>query len=192
MFEMIDGDGNSHAMGSKVSASGAPHFRVRGMGSVKQQPGCPDYAEQALGPERIASLCRNECFNPADEAHNIERIEVIRVLPRLSTNEQTADLIQDPWRVFECPRGQNDCAAEFTDESFIAGGREAAYYARVIQEATPTIQGNPLACVYDEAGVCIETNLCMGGGIEEDCLSPAEHRAWSSPIYVTHTRSGTQ
>ncbi len=186
LFEMIDSDGNSHAMGSEVSTSAAPRFRVRGMGSVKQQPGCPDYAEQALGADRIESLCRNECYNPADEAHNIERIEVVRVLPRRSTEEKTADLIQDPWRVFNCEPGQKDCEAEFTDESFVAGGREAAYYARVIQEATPTIQGDPLGCEYNEAGVCVKTNICMGGGVEEDCLSPAEHRAWSSPIYVIH------
>jgi len=185
-FEMIDGDGNSHAMGSEVSTSAAPRFRVQGMGSIKQQPGCPDYAERALGAERVASLCRNECYNPSSEAHNIERIELVRVLPRRSVDEKTTDLIQDPWRVFDCEPEQNTCEADFTDESFVTGGREAVYYARVIQEATPTIQGDPLGCEYNEAGVCVKTNICMGGGVEEDCLSPAEHRAWSSPIYVTY------
>lgn len=185
-FEMIDGKGNSYAMGSEVTTDQAPRFRVRGTGSIKQQPGCPDYARQALGEERIASLCRGECFNPSSEAHNLGRLEIIRVLPRLSVDEKTSDLIQDPWRVFQCERGSKTCEADFTDESFVANGREAVYYARVIQEATPTIQGDPLACEYDEAGVCIKTNICMGGGAEEDCLSPAEQRAWSSPIYVMH------
>jgi hypothetical protein len=182
---MIDGDGNSHSMGSEVSTNSAPHFRVQAMGSIKQQPGCPDYAQRALGAERIASLCRNECYNPSGEAHNIKRIELVRVLPRRSIDEKAAALIQDPWQVLDCEPGQNICNADFTDESFVAGGREAVYYARVIQEATPTIQGDPLGCEYNEAGVCVKTNLCMGGGVEEDCLSPAEHRAWSSPIYVT-------
>ena len=187
-FEMVGGDGKNHPMGSQVSTHTAPHFRVRGIGSIKQQPGCPDYARRALGAERIASLCRNECYNPSGEAHNIERIELVRVLPRRSVDENTAELIQDPWRVFHCKPGQNTCEADFTDESFIADGREAVYYARVIQEATPTIQGDPLGCEFNEVGVCVKTNICMGGGVEEDCLSPAEHRAWSSPIYVTYDK----
>ena len=185
-FEMIDSDGNSHTMGSEVSTDQTPRFRVRGAGSIKQQPGCPDYAHQALGEERIASLCRGECFNPSSEAYDLERIEVIRVLPRQSADEKTTDLIQDPWRVFQCEPGSKTCEAEFSDEDFVAEGREAVYYARVIQEATPTVQGDPLGCEYNEAGVCVKTNICMGGGVEEDCLSPAEQRAWSSPIYVVY------
>jgi len=184
-FEMIDGEGKKHRMGSEVTSDRAPRFRVAGTGSMKQRPGCPDYAQQTLGEARIASLCRGECFNPSSEAHNLERIEIVRVLPRLSHDEETADLIQDPWQVFQCEPGSKSCEAEFVDESFVAGGREAVYYARVIQEATPTVQGDPLRCEYNEAGLCIKTNICMGDGVEEDCLSPAEQRAWSSPIYVT-------
>ena len=111
---------------------------------------------------------------------------MIRVLPRQSADEKAFDLIQDPWRVFQCEPGSKACEAEFSDDDFVADGREAVYYARVIQEATPTVQGDPLACEYNDAGMCVKTNICMGGGVEDDCLSPAEQRAWSSPIYVTH------
>lgn len=187
-FEMFDDNGDSHSMGREVSTSAAPRFVVRGTGSIKQKSGCPAYAENALGAERVAELCRSECFNPSDEAHYIDRIELIRVLPRSSAEEKTADLIQDPWRVFNCGPQQTTCAAEFTDEDFLSGGREAVYYARVIQEATPTIQGDALGCEFDAAGVCVKTNYCMGDGLEEDCLAPAEHRAWSSPIYVMQDR----
>jgi hypothetical protein len=185
-FELIDRNSESHPMGSEVSSNTAPQFLVRAMGSIKQNPGCPDYAVQALGADRISSLCRNECYNPSGEAHSIERIELVRVLPRLSRGEKPAELIQDPWRVFNCEAGSTTCEASFTDESFVEAGREAVYYARVIQEATPTIQGDPLACEYNEVGVCVKTNYCMGDGAEEDCLSPAEHRAWSSPIFVNY------
>ena len=67
------------------------------------------------------------------------------------------------------------------------GGREAAYYVRAIQETTEVIHGDPFRCEYDAAGMCVKTSYCVGIDKEDDCLSPAQHRAWSSPIYV---RSG--
>ncbi len=37
----------------------------------------------------------------------------------------------------------------------------------------------------DDQGRCIEVNACPGpDGKEDDCLAPAEPRAWSSPIFV--------
>lgn len=185
-FDMIEGQ-KIHPMGSEVRSAETPVFRIKAMGSIKQNPGCPDFATQALGSERIESLCRNECFNPSNESHNIVRIEVIKVLPRMSADELTTDLIKDPWRVLHCKSEQSSCEAEFSDNSFVQDGREAAYYARAIQEATPTIQGDSLACEYNEAGVCVKANLCLGDGPANDCLSLAEHRAWSSPIYVMPT-----
>ncbi|MGF1756410.1 DUF3604 domain-containing protein [Photobacterium sagamiensis] len=183
-FDMIDGEGNKHAMGSEVSTDIAPRFSIKGVGSIKQKPGCPDYATEALGADRVDSLCRGECYNPSNESYDIERIEVVRILPRQPGDGSTEDLIQDPWRTFECEPGKGSCEVEFTDEEFVSGSREIVYYARVIQEATDTIQGDPLGCEYDENGQCVKTNICMGGGSEEDCISPAEHRAWSSPIYL--------
>jgi len=181
-FDMVDGDGNTHTMGSEVIARDIPRFRVGATGSIKQTPGCPDYVENALGSERMQNLCRNECFYPSDEAYKIDRIEVVRVLPRSSLQENTADLIQDPWRVFDCSEQGSHCMAEFSDPDFLEGGREAAYYVRAIQESTETIHGDPARCEDDN---CTQTNYCVGIGEEEDCLSPAQHRAWSSPIYVS-------
>ena len=183
-FDMIDSEGNEHAMGSEVATNGAPTFRIRGVGAAKQKPGCPDFAAEALGEERLADLCRGECFNPSTETYDIDRIEVIRILPRIPGDGRTMDLIEDPWRTFQCEPGKGECIAEFTDEEFVNDTREAVYYARVIQEDTATIQGDPLGCEEDENGQCVKTNYCMGGGIEEDCISDAQHRAWSSPIYL--------
>ena len=109
---------------------------------------------------------------------------MVKILPRTAASEKPADLIQDPWRVFHCNGQENHCSAEFTDPEFTIDGREAAYYVRAVQEATATIQGDPFGCEYDGEGNCTKTNYCVGVDREEDCLSPAQHRAWSSPIYI--------
>ena len=183
-FELVDADGTAHHMGSEVELASNPSFRIGATGSIKQKPGCPDHVQAALGAERMQSLCRNECFNPSDKAHRIERLEVVKILPRSSALEKPADLIQDPWLVFDCTDQGSHCSAEFTDPDFARDGREAAYYVRAIEEATETIQGDPFGCEYDNNGSCVKTNYCVGVDREEDCISPVQHRAWSSPIYV--------
>ena len=62
------------------------------------------------------------------------------------------------------------------------------YYARAIQEARPTINGDPLRCERDEEGNCIKVNLCYGDwrSGDDDCTEMKDVRAWSSPIYLTH------
>lgn len=183
-FDLVNADGRTYSMGSEVEQSGVPSFRIAATGSIKQKSGCPDYVKGTLGSERMQSLCRNECFNPSDEIHPIERLEVVKILPRISANENPTDLIQDPWRVFECTAQSSHCTAEFIDPDFTRDRREAAYYVRAVQQATDAIQGDPFGCKYDEAGNCLKTNYCIGVDREEDCLSPTQHRAWSSPIYL--------
>ncbi|MRI32456.1 hypothetical protein EOPP23_05585 [Endozoicomonas sp. OPT23] len=183
-FDMMDDKDKTYPMGSEVYTSSNPTFKIKAMGSIKQKPGCPDYAVEALGADRIENLCLGECFNPGNEAYDITRIEIIKVLPRISEDEKASDLILDPWKVVECQPGQSSCEAEFTDPDFQKNGREAAYYARAVQEATPTIQGDPMGCEYNEAGECVKTNYCLGNGDTDDCISDVEHRAWSSPVYL--------
>jgi hypothetical protein len=79
------------------------------------------------------------------------------------------------------------CRVEFEDEEFVAGGREVVYYVRAVQEATPMINADNVRCEYDDQGQCIAVNPCYGDyrtPDEDDCLAPAEQRAWSSPIFV--------
>lgn len=183
-FDLLEDNGVRHLMGSRVRVEGVPRFRVAATGSFKQKPGCPDFVEQRLGTEQMQRLCRNECYHPGDEVHRVERIEVVRVLPQIAPDEEPAELIQDPWRVIECPASQAQCIAEFSDPELPRLQREAVYYVRAIQEPTQAIQGDPFRCERDAQGNCIKTNYCVGVPPEEDCMSPTRHRAWSSPIYV--------
>jgi len=188
-FDLLNGPDGPVGMGAESWLGAAPRFRVRAAGSFKQKPGCPDYAKGALSKERLEYLCRGECYNPSDERHRITRIEVVRVRPQARPGEPVAPLIEDPWKRFDCEPSADGCVVEFEDTDFVAGGRDATYYVRAIQEPTPAVNAGGLRCRYDEEGNCVEPNLCYGDyrtSFVDDCLAPAEERAWSSPIYVNH------
>jgi hypothetical protein len=191
-FDLLQ-EGHRAPMGSEVVSSIPPRFRVGAVGAFKQNPGCPDYAVRGLGAERVQLLCGGECYNPSDERHLIDRIEVVRIRPQISPDEPIAELIEDPWRSFDCSGDPAGCQVEFEDEEFTGSGREALYYVRAIQEPTPMINAANVRCEYDEAGECIAINPCYGDyrtPNDDDCLAPAEQRAWSSPIFVAFQPAG--
>ena len=178
-------------MGSSLSLSNNPKFIVKAVGSFKQKPGCEDFVMDGLPREKIDTLCGGECYNPSSERLNITRIEVIKITPQISSDEKVDDLIQDPWLVLPCD-GDNGCEVEFEDPSFIENDRQSIYYVRAIQEPTDTINGDNLRCKYDSEGNCIEVNPCWGDyrvDSNDACLSREEHRAWSSPIYISKNKS---
>jgi len=186
-FDLLNGPAGEAPMGSEVAIEGAPRFRVRAVGSFKQKPGCPEHSVAALDQERLEALCRGECYNPSDERHRITRIEVVRIRPQQSKDEPVAGLIEDPWKRFECGPDPAGCAVEFEDPDF-TGEREYIYYARAIQEPTPAVNAGGLRCTYDDKGECVSVNPCYGDyrtAPTDDCLSPNEERAWSSPLFVT-------
>jgi hypothetical protein len=193
-FDLVDEAGDVYAMGSEITSTNTPDFRVRAAGSLRQQAGCPDSVLSALSPERIERLCRGECYNPGDERHRLDRIEVVRIRPQQRPGEPLDSLIEDPWRTFQCPAETDSCNVNFRDEDFVAAARDAVYYVRAIQAPTPKINGANLACEYDENGLCTKTRLCSGNyltDIDDDCMAAAEERAWSSPIFLAYgSKSG--
>ncbi|MED5199202.1 MAG: hypothetical protein VYB51_05300, partial [Gemmatimonadota bacterium] len=174
---------------SEVAMSETPRFQVRAAGSFEQKPGCPPDALSGLPADRIERLCRGECYNPSDARRQITRIEVVRIVPGIVGGDAMKERIEDPWKVLSCPTGGNGCVVEFDDPSLAALEGDVLYYARAIEEATPTVDADPLRCTRDASGRCIEVNPCFLEPESDDCLSPAEHRAWSSPIFVNDARS---
>ncbi|VAW00061.1 FIG00764702: hypothetical protein [hydrothermal vent metagenome] len=189
-FNRIGEDGGEAPMGATVDASTSGTFKVTAIGSYKQKPGCPDFAVDALGGDRIESLCAGECYNPSDRRNLIERIEIIRIRPQASPEEQVTNLIDDPFLVHQCTSDETGCSFEFDDPDFASGARDVLYYARAIQEARPTINAEPIQCERDEEGSCIKATLCYGDWRSGDaeCTSMKDVRAWSSPIYLSYSK----
>jgi hypothetical protein len=189
-FDLVNAtDGAIHPMGSEVQLRFAPRFRVRAIGSPKQTPGCPDYATRGLAPERVAQLCRGECFHPSDARHRIARIEVVRIRPQQVAGEPVDGLIEDPWRTFPCEPSEAGCTVEFGDDEFSVRARDALYYVRAIEEPTPAVNGKGLGCKRDAQGACSAIDAAPSGP-DDDRLGNVEERAWSSPIFVDYAASG--
>jgi len=186
-FNLLNGPNGKSPMGSEVTLMETPQFEVRAIGSLKQKPGCPDYAYEGLGKERVSYLCRDECYNPSNERRLITRIEITRIKPQQTPDENPADLIEDRWRVFDCPPDTHGCNITFEDPEFIKAQREFIYYARAIEEPSPAINGGALRCEYDDKGNCIAVNPCYGDertDFSDNCLADVEQRAWSSPVFL--------
>jgi hypothetical protein len=175
--------GQTLPMGGETRMASNPIFQVRAVGSLEQKPGCPDWAGEALGAERLASVCLGECYHPAETRRRIARIEVVRIRPQARLGEGVSSLIEDPWRSFACEPSTAGCSAAFEDPDFAAGARDAVYYARAVEEPAPKINAGQLRCERDAQGRCTEVALC-GADDADDCLGTYEPRAWSSPIYV--------
>ena len=171
-------------MGSRIAMTRAPRFRVSAAGALKQLPGCPQPVSRAVPEERLAELCRNDCYHPADDRKLISRIEVVRIRPQLSPDEPIESLIDDPWLTHTCQPDPLGCQFSFTDDDYAAGERDTTYYVRAVQAPSLAINGGGLNCEYDDDGRCIALTPCPGQPGNPDCLAPVEERAWASPIYV--------
>lgn len=188
-FELENAPDGPRPMGTDVRMREAPRLVARAVGSFRQKPGCPDWAATGLGAERLAQLCAGECYHPGDERVPITRIEIVRIRPQRSPDEPVASLIQDPWQRIDCPGGQAACRVELEDPDFEREQRDVLYYVRAIQAPTPAVNADPLRCERDARGNCVEARPCYGDyrtPRSDDCLAPAEERAWSSPIFVRY------
>ena len=91
--------------------------------------------------------------------------------------------------MFDCEPSEAGCSVEFTDASFGEEGREAVYYARVLEKPIPTINAENLRAEFDEMGEVENTSACRGDyrtDESDDCLANEYPRAWSSPIFVNY------
>ena len=177
--------GETLPMGGEVEMQRSPVFQVRAVGSFEQKPGCPEDAATALGEQRLEHLCMGECYHPGDRRRPITRVEIVRIVPQATPDEEIALLIDDPWQVFECEPDPVGCAATFIDPEYTQLGRDAVYYARAYEAPKPGINAANLRCERGADGECERVHPCPGPeGREDDCLAPHEPRAWSSPIYV--------
>jgi hypothetical protein len=191
-FDLVNDPGAPQPMGSELGLAENPRFEVRAAGASVQQPGCPESAQGGLSSERLKRLCHGHCYHPGDEQHAIIAIEVIRIRPQARPGELVEELIEDPWRRFECEPDPAGCVVRFEDEEFVGAGRDALYYARVLQEPTPAINGATTRTEFDAQGRAVSVNICSGSyrtPLEDDCLAPVSERAWSSPIYVDFSGS---
>ena len=175
-------------MGSQVVLAENPIFQVKAVGSFEQNPGCGPDAISALAPDRLARLCQGECYNPSPERRLITRIEIVRVRPQRTPDEEIIGLVEDPWKVVDCMPDPAGCVATFVDESYMRDGRDTLYYARAIEAPSLAVAADPLGCRRDESGRCVQVDPCFGRPDEDQCLSQTEERAWSSPIFVNTER----
>ena len=191
-FDLANAPGGPVPMGSAVAMREAPRFEVRAVGSFVQRPGCPAESVRALSAARLDRLCGGECFFPSEERHPIAAIEVVRVRPQQAPGEAVASGIEDPWRRFECTPDPAGCLVAFEDPEFATSARDAVYYVRAIQAPTPAINAANLRTEFDASGNAVRVSPCYAGwrgSPGDDCLAPAQERAWSSPIYVDLARS---
>ena len=190
-FDLLDPNapGGRWPMGSEVAIQGAPTFRVRAAGSFEQKPGCPDTTTAALSRERLEALCRGECYHPSETRRPITRIEVVRIRTQLGADEASAPLIEDPWQRFDCRGDQEGCEVVFSDPEFAEDDRETSYYVRAIEAASPTISADPYGCRDAGPEGCTQVDACFARADDDDCTAPDEHRAWSSPIFLSPASS---
>ncbi len=188
-FDIQNSPQGKQPMGSEVEMNRTPSFIVKVAGAFKQKPGCPEHVEAALGSERVKKLCLGECYNPSSERKRISHIDIIRILPQERAGEEVKKLIKDPWKRVRCNDKGEGCVVRFKDPEFTKLKRDAVYYIRAMQEATPTVNGDNVRCSYDDEGNCVKVNPCFGdyrSSASDDCLAAKPEMAWSSPIYVDY------
>ncbi|MFK7899043.1 MAG: DUF3604 domain-containing protein, partial [Myxococcota bacterium] len=179
--------GRTLPMGGDVEMDGEPIFQARAVGSFEQLPGCPDFTTQALTPDRLAHLCKGECYHPSERRRLITRIEVIRIRPQNRPNEPVGELVDDPWKTFACEPDPAGCSVTFADPEYQEMGRDTLYYVRAYETPAPAINADNVRCERDSEGKCLKVDLCPSAdGSNPDCLAEHEPRAWSSPIYLDH------
>jgi len=190
-FDLINAGSDVLPMGSETEMSTNPRFKAKVIGSFRQLPGCPDYVIETLEAKRLEKMSQGECYHPSDERYPIERLEIIKITPQQSADEEVAPLIVDPWRTFHCAPSVEGCSVEFDDPDFATEGRDALYYIRAHEQSVATINAGNLRTQFDDQGNAVSTDQCFGDyrtAEADDCQQSIGQQAWSSPIFVDFRR----
>jgi hypothetical protein len=188
-FDLLNSPGRGVApMGSQIELATNPIFQVKAVGSFEQNPGCGPDATQSLGADRLQRLCQGECYNPSTRRRPISRIEVVRIRPQRTPDEEIVGLVEDPWKTIACDGDPEGCVGTFVDEEYVSSGRDVLYYARAIEAPSDAVGADPLGCRRDDQGRCVQVDPCFGRPDDDECLAQTEERAWSSPIFVNQPR----
>lgn len=192
-FDLLNGSNNGNdsskvPMGSQINMTKSPSFQVKAVGSFKQLSGCPEVVFQRLSKERAQKLSQGECYHPSTQRYNLDRIEIVRIMPQNYQGEPVNNLIDNQWKVFDC-HNKTTCEISFSDDSFPTGQRDVLYYARVFEEPIPTVNGGNLRTEFDENNRAVSVNVCHGDyrtEVTDNCTEMVSQRAWSSPIFVNY------
>ena len=188
-FDLLNGPGRTNPMGSQVELGDNPIFQVKAVGSFEQREGCGADVGRAMSAERIERLCQGECYNPLTIRRPITRLEIVRIRPQRTPDEDIVGLVEDPWKVIPCDGDPQGCTGVFVDEEYASSGRDVLYYARAIEAPSDAVAADPLGCRRDENGRCVQVDPCFGREEDDECLAQTEERAWSSPIFVNQPRT---
>lgn len=186
-FDLLNGPSGVLPMGAETVMAVPPKFSVRAVGAAVERPGCPEDVAAVIDGAELERLCAGQCYHPGTGRRHVSRIEVVRIRPQRSPDEPIEGLTEDPWRSFDCPPDPAGCRADFEDPEFPEASREAIYYVRAVQEPTLAVDAGGLRCVGQK-----NCQPCYGDWrtpYDDDCLDPAEERAWSSPIFVRYAAS---
>lgn len=181
-FDLTAGSDAPVTMGGAAKVTTTPTFEVKANASLTQLAGCADWV-----PAEIAQgTCHTECYHPTSSRHQLDRIEVIRIRPQVSPDEDLADLIDDPFLIHDC-EGSETCEYAFSDPDFVSSGRSALYYVRAVQSPSGQLNHDDLRCERGVDGECLSVDICQGGarGDGDDCITDGGERAWASPIYLS-------
>ena len=139
-FDLLNGPTRRAADGRRDAARrGAALPRARGRRASSRRPAARPRPPRRSRPSASTRSAAASASTRPTSAAASRASRSCASARRRQPGEPIGELIEDPWRTIPCPGDPAGCSVEFDDPDFAAGGREALYYVRAIQE--PTLDG---------------------------------------------------